>query len=232
MLMRRPRITSSLLTAAFFAALSVAGNADAQPQTITVGQLTLMLCNTDYTGYCGSITRAIDPQGVTPGSSTVGFEYSPRSDVSHPRLGTILPQEGGPGYSSTGTRDYYLAIFDALRDRRDVLIVDKRGTGLSSPIDCPALQTGSLALSAVAACAKQLGNTAWFYGTDFAAQDIVAVLDALDIPNVDFYGDSYRTFVGQVLAGLYPEHLRSIVLDSAYPFRPPDPWFATDWAAA
>ena len=202
--MRRPRITSPLRALLFCVTLSAAGHAAAQPRTITVGQLTLTLCNREYTGYCGSITRPIDPQGLTPGDLTVGFEYYPRSDVAQPRLGTILPQEGGPGYSSTGTRDYYLAIFDALRDRRDVLIVDKRGTGLSSPIDCPALQTGSLALSAVAACARQLGDTAWFYGTDFAAQDIVAVLDALDIPDVDFYGDSYGTFVGQVLAGLYP----------------------------
>jgi pimeloyl-ACP methyl ester carboxylesterase len=229
--MKRPRVTSSLL-AAFCAVWSVAAHAGGTPQTITVGQLTLTLCNTDYTGYCGSITRKIDPSGVTPGNLTVGFEYYPRSDVAHPRLGTILPQEGGPGYSSTGTRDYYLAIFDALRDRRDVLIVDKRGTGLSSPIDCPALQTGSAALSAVNACAKQLGNTAWFYGTDFAAGDIVAVLDALDIADVDFYGDSYGTFVGQILAGLYPERMRSIILDSAYPVRPPDVWFGTDWAAA
>ena len=129
--MTRPRIQSTLLAAVFCAALSVAGNAGAQPQTITVGRLTLTLCNTDYTGYCGSITRPIDPRGVTPGTLSVGFEYYPRSDVAHPSLGTILPQEGGPGYSSTGTRDYYLAIFDALRDRRDVLIVDKRGTGLS-----------------------------------------------------------------------------------------------------
>jgi pimeloyl-ACP methyl ester carboxylesterase len=118
-----------------------------------------------------------------------------------PRLGTILPQEGGPGYSSTGTRDYYLEIFHALRDRRDILIVDKRGTGLSSPINCPEMQTGSLALSAAAACARQLGDTAWFYGTDFAANDIVAVMDALGINDVDFYGDSYGTFVGQILRG-------------------------------
>ena len=231
--MGMPRVTSSVLAAIFCAAVSVAGNAGAAPpKTLTVGQLTLTLCNTDYTGYCGSITRLIDPTGVIPGTVTVGFEYYPRSDLSQPRLGTILPQEGGPGYSSTGTRDYYLEIFDALRDRRDVLIVDKRGTGLSSPIDCPALQAGSLALSAVAACAKQLGDTSWFYGTDFAVQDIVAVLDALAIQEVDFYGDSYGTFVGQVLAGLYPHRLRSIILDSAYPVRAPDPWFAADWAAA
>jgi pimeloyl-ACP methyl ester carboxylesterase len=213
-------------------AAGAAGAVGAAPNTITVGELTLTLCNTDYTGYCGSIARPIDPSGVIPGKITVGFEYYPRSDLSRARLGTILPQEGGPGYSSTGTRDYYLAIFDALRDRRDVLIVDKRGTGLSSPIDCADLQTGSTDLDAVAACAKQLGPTAWFYGTDFAANDIIAVMDALDIEDADFYGDSYGTFVGQVLAGLYPHRLRSIILDSAYPVRAPDPWFATDWAAA
>ena len=214
------------------ATLAAAGEARAAPGTITIGELTLTLCNTKYTGYCGSIERRIDPSGLTPGKITVGFEYYPRSDTSRASLGTILPQEGGPGYSSTGSRDYYLAIFDALRDRRDVLIVDKRGTGRSKPIDCPELQTGATDLDAVAACAKQLGDTAWFYGTDFAANDIVAVLDALAIDEVDFYGDSYGTFVGQVLAGLYPQRVRSIILDSAYPVRAPDPWFATDWAAA
>src|SRR5450755_2003109 len=232
MIMGLPRVTSFRLSTIFCCvALLAAGSIGAMPNTITVGELTLTLCQPDYTGYCGSINRPIDPKGVVPGKITVGFEYYPRSDLSQARLGTILPQEGGPGYSSTGTRDYYLEIFDALRDRRDILIVDKRGTGLSSPINCPAMQTGSLALSAAAACAQQLGDTAWFYGTDFAANDIVAVLDALGINDVDFYGDSYGTFVGQVLAGLYPHRLRSIILDSAYPVRPPDPWFATDWAA-
>lgn len=139
--MRIPGI--ALLIPAFCAALFVARNAGAQSSTLTVGNLTLTLCNTDYTGYCGSITRPIDPKGVTPGNITVGFEYYPRTDLTHTRLGTLLPQEGGPGYSSTGTRDFYLSIFDALRDRR--VIVDKRGTGQSSPIDCPALQTGSVA---------------------------------------------------------------------------------------
>ncbi|MEP6884487.1 MAG: alpha/beta hydrolase [Gammaproteobacteria bacterium] len=214
------------------AALCLAGSAGAVPATITVGSLTLTLCNTDYTGYCGAIERAFDPSGVVKGKITVGFEYYPRTDLTRPRLGTILPQEGGPGYSSTGTRDYYLSLFDALRDRRDVLIVDKRGTGLSDSVDCPDLQTGSTNLDAVAACAGQLGNKAWFYGTAYAVNDIVAVMDALDVDVADFYGDSYGTFVGQVLAGLYPDRLRSIILDSAYPVRAPDAWFATDWAAA
>ncbi len=221
-------------TSAFGAVLTLfAGGAfAAPPNTITVGQLALTLCNTDYTGYCGSISRPLDPAGVVPGSLSIGFEFYPRTDTTKPGLGTIVPQEGGPGYSSTGTRDFYLSLFDSLRNRRDVLIIDKRGTGLSNAINCPALQTGSTALSAVADCTKQLGRSSWFYGTAFAAGDIAAVLDALGIPEIDFYGDSYGTFVGQVVAGLYPTRLRSIILDSAYPVRAPDPWFATDWATA
>ena len=49
--------------------------------------------------------------------------------------------------------------------------------------------------------------------------DIVAVLDALQISEVDYYGDSYGTYVGQVFAARYPNRLRSIILDSAYPVR-------------
>lgn len=218
------------LAALFLSCL--AARAAAVPDTITVGKLTLTFCNREYIGYCGHIERPIDPNGAVAGSITVGFEYYPRTEFTQPRQGTILPQEGGPGYSTTGSRDFYLSLFDALRDRRDVLLVDKRGTGLSSPIDCPAMQTGSTKLSAVAACAAQLGPTAWYYGTDYAAADIFAVVDALEIEDVQFYGDSYGTFVGQVLAGLYPHRLRSIILDSAYPVRAPDPWFAADWAKA
>ena len=210
----------------------LANAAAAAPASLRVGRLTLWLCETDYNGYCGEMERALDPSGKLPGTISVGFEYYPHTDRSLSSLGTILPQEGGPGYSSTGTRAFYLSLFDSLRSRRDVLIVDKRGTGRSEPIDCPEAQTGAKNLDAVAACAKQLGPAAWYYGTDYAVNDLIGVLDALDIDVVDFYGDSYGTFVGQVFAALHPERLRSLILDSAYPVRAPDAWFASDWAAA
>ena len=217
---------------ACIALASFAGTAGAAPNTIKVGQFTLLLCNSDYIGYCGALEVPLDPTGGVPGNITVGFEYYPRRDKAHASLGVILPQEGGPGYSSTGTRDFYLSLFDPLRDHRDILIIDKRGTGYSDPIDCPELQAGSAELSAVADCASQLGSAAWLYGTAFAAGDLAAVMDALEIDRVDFYGDSYGTFVGQVFAALYPQRVRSIVLDSAYPVRAPDAWFPTDWATA
>ncbi len=217
------------MIALLFAA--TAAGAATPPKSITVGTLQLKYCNTDYDGYCGSIRRKLDPSGAVNGNITIGFEYYPRRDTSRPRLGVILPQEGGPGYSSTGTRDAYLNIFDPLRDRRDILIVDKRGTGTSGAIDCTGIQQGDPNdPAAIADCGQQLGRKSALYRTELAVADIVAVMDALQVPEVDFYGDSYGTYVGQTFAARFGNRLRSIVLDSAYPVRPPDIWFPTDWA--
>ena len=203
------------------------------PQKITVGTLVLQRCISRYNGYCGSIRRKLDPTGAVTGTITIGFEYYPRRDKTRPSLGVILPQEGGPGYSSTGTRNAYINMFDALRDRREVLIVDKRGTGKSGAINCTGIQKGDPNdPAAIKACGQQLGNKAALYRTELAVADIVAVMDALKIDDVDFYGDSYGTYVGQTLAARFGSRLRSIILDSAYPVRPPDIWFPTDWARA
>jgi pimeloyl-ACP methyl ester carboxylesterase len=208
-----------------------AAHAAPPPKKITVGTLTLTYCNTDYDGYCGTIKRKLDPTGGVNGNITIGFEYYPRRDQSKPRLGVILPQEGGPGYSSTGTRDAYINIFNPLRDRRDILIVDKRGTGTSAAIHCPGIQKGDPGdPAALKACGKKLGDKAPLYRTELAVADIVGVMDALQIPEVDFYGDSYGTYVGQTFAARFGDRARSIILDSAYPVRPPDVWFPTDWA--
>jgi pimeloyl-ACP methyl ester carboxylesterase len=208
-----------------------AAPAAAPPRKITVGSLTLRYCNADYDGYCGQFKRPLDPTGGIKGTITIGFEYYPRFDQSTPARGTLLPQEGGPGYSTTGTRDAYLNIFGSLREHRDVLMIDKRGTGTSGAVDCREIQTGDPGDPAgLKACADQLGAKAHLYGTHLAVDDIAAVLDALQIAEVDFYGDSYGTYVGQTFAAWHPQRLRSLILDSAYPVRPPDVWFPADWA--
>jgi pimeloyl-ACP methyl ester carboxylesterase len=208
-----------------------AAGAPQPPQKITAGSMTLKYCNSDYDGYCGQLERPLDPSGAIRGTITIGFEYYPRFDQSTPARGTLLPQEGGPGYSTTGTRDAYLNVFGSLREHRDVLMIDKRGTGKSGAIDCREIQTGDPRdPAALKTCAEKLGEKAYLFGTRLAVDDIAAVLDALQIDEVDFYGDSYGTFVGQTFAAWHGERLRSLILDSAYPVRPQDIWFPTDWS--
>jgi pimeloyl-ACP methyl ester carboxylesterase len=198
-----------------------------------VGEVTLTRCNEDFSGYCGEIRRPLDPSGRVPGEIPIGFEFFPRTDLSTPTKGVVMVQEGGPGYSSTGTREGYLRLFEGLRTNRDVLIVDKRGSGRSGPIDCRPLQDDSeLSVPSISACLQQLGASASLYSTGAAADDLAAVLDALNIGAVDFYGDSYGSYVGQVFAARHPKRLRSLVLDSTFPARGMTPWYETEWAAA
>jgi pimeloyl-ACP methyl ester carboxylesterase len=201
-------------------------------KTLTVGSVTLTPCDVVPDAWCGSIKRVWDPTGAVAGSLSVGFAYVPASDTSQPAVGTLVPHEGGPGYSTTGTGVDYIGMYGALLHRRNLLLVDQRGTGLSAPINCPSLQklTGAYA-PAAATCAKKLGSKFDLYGSALSADDLSAVISALALGPVDLYGDSYGTFFAQVFLGRHPSQLRSVVLDSAYPTYSEDAWYATQGPA-
>jgi pimeloyl-ACP methyl ester carboxylesterase len=139
-------------------------------------------------GYCGQITRPLDPTGHVPGTIPIAFELVPHTDSGAPAKETIVAQEGGPGLPSIGTRADYLRLFKTLRSDHDVLMVDPRGTGSSGLIKCGRLQhEQTQTVRAVGACGKQLGDTADLYGTGLAVEDMIAVLDALNIGSSPWY---------------------------------------------
>src|SRR6202158_4721873 len=193
--------------------------------SVRVGSLTLHR-SLGGRAYCGSIERALDPTGQVGGNIKISFEFYPHTDGSQSPLEPIVATEGGPGYATTGSAGGYLAFFAPLRDQRDMLFVDNRGTGTSQALNCPLLQAEpNPRPSGIYACGKQLGDTAYLYDSGLAADDLAALLDALNIPIINLYGDSYGTWFSQTFAGRHPERLRSVVLDSPYPVRGQAPWY-------
>ena len=79
--------SSNFAAALGWTALWLAAGAVAAPNTIKVGALTLTLCNTDYTGYCGSIERPFDPQRCGEGENHRRIRVLPahRPDQAAPR---------------------------------------------------------------------------------------------------------------------------------------------------
>ncbi len=189
--------------------------------TLEVGRLRLHRCAT-AAPWCGTLPRALDPGGATPGSVPVYFEYYPHSGGGA-AAGTLVASEGGPGYPATESRKEYLALFAPLRAEHDVLIMDNRGTGRSGAVDCRELQQApALTEANIGDCGRSLGAAATLYSTALAADDLAAILDALAIGRIDLYGDSYGTYFAQVFALRHPQKLRSLVLDGAYPLDGPD----------
>ena len=197
-------------------------------RSINVGQLKLHSCVGDasnFGGYCGRVNVSLD-RNVPAAVNTVievGFEFYPRTETasqSDEKGSLLVFQEGGPGYSTTGSREDYLNAFASLRGKQDVLLMDKRGTGLSSAIDCPDLQTAfEPTLQQYEECSKSLKGTGYFFSSANAAHDLADITARLGYSQIDYYGDSYATWFGQVLATLHPDLIRTMVLDSAYPIR-------------
>src|SRR6185437_6992446 len=126
----------------------------------------------------------------------------------------------------------------------NLLLINLRGTGNSTPVTCPGLehagprQYGARFNRLVATCGARLNHTwhyrhgGWVHASDLfntanSARDVAGVVRALRAGRVGLYGDSYGSWFGQVFAARYPELLRSVTLDSTYQVLGLDPWYTT-----
>lgn len=225
-----------------------AAAAAASPPELRVGSLTLHRCAYQPGAWCGRLTRPLDPTQPGGPSIRIGLVWYPASGPGAP-VGTIVANEGGPGWPSTGSSFEYLRLFHPLLAGRNLLLVDNRGTGRSTAVNCPALQQhpypaqGPAFIRLVGACGRML-NHKWrdadgrfihasdLFATTYAAQDLASVLRKLRVGPVDMYGDSYGTWFVQAFMSRHPHMLRSVVLDSAYPMFAGGTWVkSTYWTA-
>jgi pimeloyl-ACP methyl ester carboxylesterase len=175
-------------------------------------------CGTSPLVLCGSIR--VPPYWARPGFGkplTVRFRVYRHTDRAARPAEPVVALEGGPGYGSIGSAGSYLFMLGRLHRAHDLIVMDQRGTGSSSVIDCPALQNGVGSYEhGSAVCARQLGLRAGAYGTAAVADDMAAILRGLGIPRVDVYGDSYGTYAAQAFALHHPGMVRAAVLDGTF----------------
>lgn len=170
---------------------------------------------------CGTVTVPLDRENPSAGAIDVAYALVPRTDASRPALGTVVPNPGGPGQSTIASAGLYTGALAPLRKRRDLLLIDPRGTGQSGALSCPSLAAHDpLTLDQAGIgtlCGADLGAHAGLYGSAAVADDIDAVRAALNVDKLDLWGDSYGTFLMPVYAARHSGHVRSIVLDGAFP---------------
>src|SRR3954447_16556396 len=184
---------------------------------------------------CGAVTVPLDRANPAAGTIDIAYALVPHTDTSRAALGTIVPNIGGPGGSTIAAAGLYIGALAPLRARRDLLLIDVRGTGRSGALSCPSLASQDpLSIderSLATLCGADLGARGGLYGTAAAADDLDAVRAALSLDKLDLWGDSYGTFLMPIYAARHPEHVRSIVLDGALPITQ-DPWGRDELRAA
>ena len=214
-------------TGMFAPALSAATSSSSQATAKTAHALSnfepcrIQVNATEIDAECAVLTRPENP--TKPKGKTVDlFVAKLPSLSSSPAADAFTIIQGGPGGSSIDLAVNYTAFLDIIRAKRDVIIVDQRGTGRSNKLSCdidsddsfastfdPAL-TAKLTRECVA---KLQNHDLSAYTTSVAVQDLEALREAAGYPQLSIYGVSYGTRVAQHYLRRFPRHTRTIIID-------------------
>lgn len=155
------------------------------------------------------------------------------STAAEPAPDPMVFVSGGPG-GDGGEPNFWAA--QPFVETRDVVLWDQRGTGASEPdMDCPGAEDvfigfftaertfeedRELLLEAFENCRDRLmdeGIDLEAFSTPISAADLADLRVALGYDEWNLYGLSYGTRLSLETMRSYPEGIRSVVLDSAYP---------------
>lgn len=134
---------------------------------------------------------------------------------------------GGPGQSALDFVSQLSWLFHDVRKNRDLIFIDQRGLGSSTPLLCQASTTGSFTQSLLqlqteevtrlTKCKNSYGDYLKHFTTRDTVQDIDAVRLAMGYPQINIWGVSYGTRVAMDYAHIYPAAVRTLMLDGVAP---------------
>lgn len=173
---------------------------------------------------CGSVEVAEDREKPNGRRISLNVIVLPAESPA-PHLPPLFDIEGGPGLAVTKNARFYMGEGAAYRKRRDIVMVDQRGTGGSNPLNCPELAAPQAAMKplypikAVSRCRASLERKADLtrYLTHDAVADLDAVRTALGYERIDLNGLSYGTTVALRYLATYPQRVRAAVLMGVAP---------------
>jgi len=181
---------------------------------------------------CGSVLRPLDPARPNAAQGpqiTVHYALLPAL-ARNKRSDPVFFFAGGPGQSAIEIAPQVAAMLARFANRRDIVLIDQRGTGRSAPLLCdkddPALPLAELFASErqrerLLQCLTRLKSLAYgdlrFFTTTLAVQDADAVRAALGAERINIIGGSYGTRAVLEYQRQFPAHVRRVVIDGVAP---------------
>ena len=173
---------------------------------------------------CAKWEQPMDPENPQAQSLEL-FVAKLKSNSTDPKLDPLLIINGGPGGSSVDlfTELASLKLFRKILNKRDILVMDQRGTGRSSALRCAELSDSQLQIDnedvqvLAKKCLATLNFDPKYFSTAAAIQDIEALRTQTGYDKLNIYGVSYGTRVAVEYARQYPNAVRSLILDGVVP---------------
>ncbi|MBL8324721.1 MAG: alpha/beta fold hydrolase [Rubrivivax sp.] len=199
----------------------------------------------EHDASCGVVRRPLDPGAPAGPMIDIHFAVLPAL-ARNKQPDPVFVFAGGPGQSAIELAGSWSRLLARVGNRRDIVLVDQRGTGRSAKLACPDLPPDtplSQVLPEAAqharldACRVELQRLPHGdlrrYTTTLAMQDVEAVRLALGAARVNLVGASYGTRAALEYQRQFPRAVRRVVIDGV---APPDmvlpAAFSTDSQAA
>ena len=175
---------------------------------------------------CGVVTVPEDRDKPDGRTIDIHVAVLPANTLS-PKPDPLVILAGGPGQAASELATFAARLTE-VRRTRDIVLVDQRGTGRSSPLRCEAYSEDGLRASLIETdprprareCAAELlrqGVDASRYTTPAFVADLEAVRVALGAPAWNLWGGSYGTRVALAYLRLHPGRTRTVTLDGVAP---------------
>ena len=199
-------------------------------QAVATASLALSTCRIEHPLGLASLAaecgRLNVPENRSAGGASLDLFVARVPALSrHRSADPLFILAGGPGL---GASTFYAGVaqaFALVNRNRDIVIVDQRGTGKSSPLPCPFdeqqmwdisdLETARIMRECRDTLARDHDLSQ--YTTSVAVQDLDAVRAALGYERISLYGSSYGTRVAQHYLRRYPARTRALILDGVVP---------------
>jgi pimeloyl-ACP methyl ester carboxylesterase len=194
----------------------------------TSGKLDWQPCGTGT--RCAKLDVPLDYNDPSGRTITLALEQHP-AHKPEARVGSLLVNPGGPGAPGLAFAAKIPLPAEVL-DRFDVIGFDPRGVGQSTEIKCgdrtvPAFrqvdsapddaaeqsQLDDAAKTVADDCGAHAGDLLPFMGTDSVAKDLESIRRALGEAQINYYGASYGSLLGERYLALFPKNARAVILD-------------------
>ncbi len=175
---------------------------------------------------CGVLTVPENP--AEPAGRQIDLNIAViKAQSSNPAPDPLILLAGGPGQAATEAYLPILSTIERISFKRDLILVDQRGTGHSNPLGCAGTEDSQRPIGELPspqetaaefqACLKTMNADPRYYTTPYAMQDIDNVRKALGYQQVNLLGVSYGTRAALTYMRLYPQNVRTAVLDAVVP---------------
>jgi pimeloyl-ACP methyl ester carboxylesterase len=183
---------------------------------------------------CMTVTVPLDRSGGAPG--TIALHVARRRAAGAPSRDAVVALAGGPGQAALPLSGLLAQTIAPALGARDLVVFDQRGTGLSDPLRCKAIEgpvgsTLAAAQRALGRCAGEEGPARGAFTSVESVADIEAIREALHYEKLVLYGTSYGTKVALEYAAEHPAQVEALVLDSVVPPDGPAPFEQPTFAA-